>query len=197
LCGKILPTAIDGEYLNCRTSIIKTPCIVDTLPGFPITISLTNDENDLLWCAALTARNEPWITLKRNAADTLAFLKGPVAEVYILKEAEERVGFVMIKQKGSLVGYIQTIAIDEKYRGRGIGEATIHYIEQLIFRSFSNVFLCVSSFNYRAQALYKRLGYETVGVLKDYAVAGHDEILMRKTEGPISEFNERKNTPHK
>ena len=26
-----------------------------------------------------------------------------------------------------------------------------------------------------------------------YAVAGHDEILLRKTEGPISEFHSRKN----
>jgi ribosomal-protein-alanine N-acetyltransferase len=167
--------------------------MMDSLPGFPITIQLTIDEADLSWCAELTAKNEPWITLKRNAADSLAFLKGPVAEVYILKEGDERVGFVMIKQKGSLVGYIQTIAIAENYRGRGIGEAKLRYIETLIFRSFSNVFLCVSSFNHRAQQLYQRLGYETIGVLKDYAVAGHDEILLRKTEGPISGFNARKN----
>lgn len=166
---------------------------MDTLPGHPITIALTTDETDLSWCAELTAINEPWITLKRNAADTLQFLKGPVAEVYILKEGDTRVGFVMIKQQGSLVGYIQTIAIAEAYRGRGIGEATLRYIEALIFRSFSNVFLCVSSFNHHAQQLYARMGYETIGILKDYAVAGHDEILLRKTEGPISEFHSRKN----
>jgi ribosomal protein S18 acetylase RimI-like enzyme len=166
---------------------------MDALPGYPITIALTNDEDDLAWCAALTAINEPWITLKRSVADSLALLKGPVAEVYILKEENERIGFVLIKQKGSLVGYIQTIAIAEAWRGCGIGEAALRYIEKLIFCSFSNVFLCVSSFNYRAQQLYQRLGYETIGVLKDYAVAGHDEILLRKTEGPISEFNQRKN----
>jgi ribosomal protein S18 acetylase RimI-like enzyme len=168
---------------------------MDILPGYPITITLTTDEADLSWCAELTAMNEPWITLKRTAAGSLELLKGPVSEVYILKEGDQRVGFVLIKQKGSLVGYIQTIAIAEEYRGRGIGEAALRYIEQLIFRSFSNVFLCVSSFNHRAQQLYQRLGYETIGVLKDYAVAGHDEILLRKTEGPISEFSQRKNDP--
>jgi ribosomal protein S18 acetylase RimI-like enzyme len=50
------------------------------------------------------------------------------------------------------------------------------------------VFLCVSSFNERAQKLYQRLGYERVGELPDYVVKGYSEILMRKTRGPIFDF---------
>jgi len=42
------------------------------------------------------------------------------------------------------------------------------------------IFLCVSSFNLRAQALYRRLGYEQVGELPGYIVEGHSELLFWK-----------------
>ena len=48
----------------------------------------------------------------------------------------------------------------------------------------------MSSFNTRAQQLYERLGYERIGVLRDYLVRGYDEIFMRKTRMPIKEFFE-------
>jgi RimJ/RimL family protein N-acetyltransferase len=35
------------------------------------------------------------------------------------------------------------------------------------------MFLCVSSFNPRARALYERSGYRFVGELPDYVVDGH------------------------
>jgi ribosomal protein S18 acetylase RimI-like enzyme len=50
----------------------------------------------------------------------------------------------------------------------------------------ANVFMCVSSFNIEAKRLYIRLGYEVVGELRDYIVAGHSEILLRKTIGPLA-----------
>jgi len=43
-----------------------------------------------------------------------------------------------------------------------------------------DVFLCVSSFNSRAHALYNRLGYELVGELNDFVIAGASELLLRK-----------------
>ena len=42
----------------------------------------------------------------------------------------------------------------------------------------ANLFLCVSSFNTDAPKFYLTLGYEQIGVLKDYLVEGHDEILI-------------------
>jgi len=47
------------------------------------------------------------------------------------------------------------------------------------------VFLCVSAFNTRAQRFYARMGYEPIGVWRDYVIAGEDEILMRKPTGPL------------
>jgi ribosomal protein S18 acetylase RimI-like enzyme len=59
------------------------------------------------------------------------------------------------------------------------------YAEARIFRDTPNVFICVSSFNPRAQAFYRRLGYEVIGELRDYVVRGHSEWLLRKSIGPL------------
>lgn len=162
---------------------------MNLLPGTGITIEKTANIADLQWCAALMAGNEPWITLKRDYDKCIKLLEDPLSEVYLVTDGNARVGFVMIKLKGAFTGYLQTIAIDEPYRGKSIGEAVIKYIEELVFSSFSNVYICASSFNPRAQRLYERLGYEKVGVLKDLIERGYDEVLMRKTRGPMNEFN--------
>jgi ribosomal protein S18 acetylase RimI-like enzyme len=164
---------------------------MDLLPGTGITIERTSDIAALEWCAGLMAGNEPWITLKRDYSKCMRILEDPLSEVYLLRDRNIPVGFVMIKLKGAFTGYLQTIAIDEKYRGQGIGEAVIKFIEELIFNSFSNVYICASSFNLGAQRLYERLGYEKIGVLKDLVERGYNEILMRKTRGPMNEFNKR------
>jgi ribosomal protein S18 acetylase RimI-like enzyme len=75
--------------------------------------------------------------------------------------------------------------VKEGWRGRHIGEILMDFIENRIFDQYSNVFLCVSSFNTDAQRFYKKLGYQVVGVLENYMVNGYDEIIMRKTTGPI------------
>lgn len=64
----------------------------------------------------------------------------------------------------------------------------IAWAEERIFRQSPNVFLCVSSFNERAQRFYGRLGYERVGELPDFLTVGHAEIILRKTRGAWLEF---------
>lgn len=89
---------------------------------------------------------------------------------------------------GAFVGYIKTVAVTPTMRGRQVGSRLIQFAEERIFAETPNVFLCVSSFNGEAQKLYKRLGYEVVGELKDFIVRGHSEILLRKTIAPLGEF---------
>lgn len=163
---------------------------MDTLPGLsiPVSIGKTSETKDLQWCARLMASNEPWITLKRNYDDSIKLLEDPISEVYILQLDQQRIGFVMIKMKGSFTGYIQVIALSEDARGQGIGEAALRYMEELIFQSGPNVFICVSSFNPGAQKLYLKLGYGVVGILKDYIIKGCDEVFMRKTRGTLHDF---------
>jgi len=139
-------------------------------------------------CAMLMANSEPWITLRRNYDNSMRMLTDPSREVYVARVRDEVVGFIVLIMRGALVGYIQTVGVVPEWRNKGIGSRLLKFAEDLIFRQAPNVFMCVSSFNEKAQELYKRLGYETIGELKDYIVPGHSEILLRKSIAPITEF---------
>jgi ribosomal protein S18 acetylase RimI-like enzyme len=141
---------------------------------------------DRVWAARLMAASEPWLTLGRNYAASLRLLQNPAKEYFLITDQGERAGFLILDLKGPLGGYIQTIGVAPEKRGAGVGTAALHWAERYIFSSHRNILMCVSSFNRRAARLYRKLGYQTVGRLRDYVVAGHDEILLRKTMGPLS-----------
>jgi ribosomal protein S18 acetylase RimI-like enzyme len=140
-------------------------------------------------CAEIMATSEPWVTLRRTRGQALTILADrDVQETYVALHEGSVVGFVILVLKGAFVGYIRTVAVRADWRSRGLGRRLIGFAEERIFQESPNVFLCVSSFNPRARALYERLGYETVGELRDYIVRGHSEWLMRKSLGPHVEF---------
>jgi ribosomal protein S18 acetylase RimI-like enzyme len=141
---------------------------------------------DRAWASGIMANSEPWLTLGRGYADAMRLLRNPAKDCFLLRAGGERAGFLVLDCNGPLGGYIQTIGIASERRGQGIGTATLRWAEKYLFASQPNILMCVSSFNRRAASLYRRLGYATVGRLRDYVVAGHDEILMRKTLGPLS-----------
>lgn len=141
---------------------------------------------DRAWAAGVMASSEPWLTLGRGRADALKLLGNRRKQCFVVRAGGERAGFLILDLNGPLGGYIQTIGVAPEKRGAGIGTAALHWAEQHIFKTHRNVLMCVSSFNRGAARLYRRLGYETVGPLRDYVVAGHDEILLRKTLGPLS-----------
>lgn len=142
-------------------------------------------------CAELMANSEPWITLRRTYDESVRMLSDPSREVYVAVAEGEVVGFTILHMKGAFVGYIQTVGVKPGWRKRGIGSRLIEYAEDRILAETPNVFICASSFNSGAQRLYKRLGYQVIGELRDYIVVGHSEILMRKTIAPLTEY-----TPH-
>lgn len=132
------------------------------------------------------AKSEPWITLGRDRAAGLELLRNPRKRCFVVRAGGARAGFLVLDLHGPLGGYIQTIGVAPEMRGRGLGGAVLRWAEARMFKTHRNILLCVSSFNRGAQRLYRRAGYEVVGRLRDYVVAGHDEILMRKTLGPLS-----------
>ena len=136
--------------------------------------------------------SEPWRTLGRDYETSLRIVTDPVKEVYVAyagTEIDAIAGFLILNMTGAFVGYIQTVCVAPEWRGRGLGAILISFAEERIFRETPNVFMCVSSFNTDAQRLYERLGYQRVGELADYIVAGHSEILLRKTIGPLTGFH--------
>ncbi len=153
--------------------------------------------SDHAWAADVMARSEPWLTLGRGRADALKLLRNRRKQCFIIRSGGERAGFLILDLNGPLGGYIQTIGVSPAMRGRGIGNAALRWAEAHIFKKHRNVLLCVSSFNRDAQRLYRRAGYEVVGRLRDYVVTGHDEILMRKTLGPLSQSTSIKPQRHR
>ncbi len=140
-----------------------------------------------LICAEIMAVSEPWITLGMSGDQVIGTLNDPLNEVFAACVKDEIVGTMVISTKGAFSGYLKSIAVKSGWRGKKLGEKMMAFIENEIFSTCANLFLCVSSFNPDAQKFYLKLGYKKIGVLKDYLVEGHDEILMRKTTSPILE----------
>jgi ribosomal protein S18 acetylase RimI-like enzyme len=149
---------------------------------------------EALECARQMASSEPWLTLGRTVDSSLAILTDLRKEVHVARDARGVAGFLILDLHGPFPGYIQTVYVRPDCRGHGLGTEIIRWAEERIFRDSPNVFLCVSSFNPDARRLYERLGYELVGVLRAYVVAGHDEILLRKSRGSWTEFRASRRT---
>ncbi len=83
--------------------------------------------------------------------------------------------------------YLNILTVDRDYRGQQVGEKLVMAMEHEVFKvkKCKNLYLCVSSFNRRAQKFYRDIGYVKIGVIKKMIVKRHDEFLFRKTLGPI------------
>jgi [ribosomal protein S18]-alanine N-acetyltransferase len=147
---------------------------------------ITTDQ-EKIECAEMMASSEPWTTLGMSTVLIMDTLNDPLNEIYAAYVDDEIAGTMVIHTKGAFSGYLKSIAVKPGLRGQKLGEQMIKFIENEIFPTYKNLFLCVSSFNTEAQKFYLKLGYEKIGELKDYLVKGHDEILMRKTIAPLLE----------
>lgn len=150
-----------------------------------IAIRAFESDADAEWAAATMAASEPWITLATGYERSLKLLRNAARERYLATVSGKPAGFLVICMQGAFVGYVQLVGVAPPFRGRGVGAALIAFAEQRIFRDTPNVFICVSDFNDQAQGFYAKLGYRRVGELKDFILAGHSEILLRKTTGPM------------
>ncbi|MFZ1140885.1 MAG: GNAT family N-acetyltransferase [Candidatus Sulfotelmatobacter sp.] len=142
-----------------------------------ITAAVPDDHE---WCARMMASSEPWITLGRDLAGCRAALVRPGTELFVARQRESPAGFILVAPYG-LAGspYVASIAVAAEGRGQGIGSQLLRFAEEH-FAGRGHIFLLVSSFNQRAQQLYRRHGYQFVGELKDYVVLGQSELILHK-----------------
>ena len=156
------------------------------------TIEQTTDEKVLTDCARMMNQTEPWITLQRDLNACENAMRGNDKEVYVVMEKGNLHGFIVLQMAGILKGYIQSICVAPGARNAGVGSALINFAEKRIFSESPNVFMFVSTFNEGAARLYLRLGYEKIGVIKNFVTEGLDELLLRKTIGSLKSFDQNR-----
>jgi len=145
-----------------------------------ITIGPANDD-DREWCAHLMASSEPWLTLGRTIDQTRPLFYRKDSELHIARHKGAPCGFLLLRDRGIVYSpYIASLAVSPEARGQKIGSRLLDFVEERARPVSKHIFLCVSSFNTRARALYERQGYTVVGELKDYVVDGLSEYLMSK-----------------
>lgn len=142
-------------------------------------------------CARWQVASDPWKTLGASYERCLEGFSDRNKFCFLIRFENSPIGFLILIKQGVLRGYIATIFIAPEYQGKGFGSQVIAFAEKELFKEFPNVFLCVSSFNKKAEKLYRRLGYSKIGVLKDFFVSGYDETILRKSRGPISSHRKK------
>lgn len=143
---------------------------------------------DFEWLAKLVSTSEAWTCFGINFTEALQLFKSMADDtIYIAELTNEPVGFITIRPHGvgNFGAYIRMIAVDEEFRGQGIGTKLLTFATDLIKELTPNLFLICSVENIKAQALYERVGFVKVGVMPDLVVKGHDEILYRKSSGTM------------
>ena len=171
----------DTESLKRQLVHAQIAALARELPR-GMNISLAS-EAEQEWAADLMSRTEPWKTLGRTFEASLQAMRDPYHSLFIARgEVAEPRGFMLVHPEGFAGSpYIKSIAVDETFRGAGIGTHLLRFADLLFQRTSPHIFLCVSSFNIRARALYERRGYEIVGELKGYIIPEASEFLMHKS----------------
>ena len=76
-------------------------------------------------------------------------------------------------------GWIATIAVDPRFRRRGIGSALLHACESKL--GVPRARLTVRTSNHAAIAMYGKEGYVTIDIWKAYYNDGEDGMVMEKS----------------
>jgi ribosomal-protein-alanine N-acetyltransferase len=151
-------------------------------------IDLTADSKVFSTCAAMMAASDPWVTLGIDHNNCLKAFEGMGKEVYVVTYHHTIAGFAILQVCGSFKGYIQTLFVQNDMRGKGLGKKMLQFCEKKILSISPNIFICVSSFNKGALKLYEEFGFIHIGVLPNFVRNGFDELLLRKTVGPIAGY---------
>lgn len=161
------------------------------IPEIKMSIHLTTDPLIFAVCVQMMAKTDPWITLELDYNQCLKAFEGTSKEVWAVEFENEIAGFVILQIGGTFKGYIQTICIDEAFRGKGLGKKLLQFCEERILEISPNIFICVSSFNKGAIRLYEDFGFKLIGELDNFVKEGFTELLLRKTFGPMVGYRGR------
>ncbi|WP_291409785.1 ribosomal protein S18-alanine N-acetyltransferase [Devosia sp.] len=102
-------------------------------------------------------------------ADFIGFLADGATPAYVACDAKRRIaGFALIRLVAD-ESELLTIAVDPKWRGKGVGRALLDAVfADLMMSPARKMFLEVDAENRPAVKLYERLGFSTISSRKGY-----------------------------
>jgi ribosomal protein S18 acetylase RimI-like enzyme len=136
-------------------------------------------------CAAIVGRLELYqrYSFGEQAAARLlgAALVEARAVLLCALDGEEVAGFAWFVRRGGFdrSGYLRLLAVDDRWQGRGVGQALLGELERRHLAEGGILLLCEAS-NAAGTRFYERLGYRPVGELPDYVKPGLCERIFYK-----------------
>lgn len=132
--------------------------------------------------------SEPWKTLGHTSKDFGKIARGARTKIVFGAFYKNKlVGFAIYIPAWLGGAYLNILVVDPSQRGLGVGSALMQHSISSFMRKYKNIYLCVSHFNPKAKKFYESLGFRKIGVIDNFFLKDHHEILMRLTRGPIRE----------
>ena len=106
-------------------------------------------------------------------------------QAFFVAEVDDRVvGYAVAAVEAHDVGHVISVAVSSEMRRRGVGKALMRrLIQELKEIGVSVIRLEVEKDSIAAQKMYKGLGFEVTGVIKDYYESGGDAYVMTLSLG--------------
>jgi [ribosomal protein S18]-alanine N-acetyltransferase len=138
---------------------------------------------DIRACAAIVAQSEPWIRLGEGIDfERMLRYEQRKYAAYVYTAGSKVAGFIIFSPYPVFArgGYLRSIAVDPTKRKQGIGGKLLAMAERKTALLAPNFYLCVSSFNRKAQTFYKKLGYKRVGSIPGLILPNASEHIYWK-----------------
>lgn len=142
---------------------------------------------DIPMLADIISTTEAWQRYNIDYTTAIRLLESMEDTIYVAEIGDQIGGFVTLRTNGvgNIGAYMRMIAVAEIYRGRELGRKLMDYISEIAFQKTPNLFLICSVDNSDARRFYEKVGFAKAGTLSNLVLEGHDEILYRKTTGPM------------
>jgi [ribosomal protein S18]-alanine N-acetyltransferase len=130
-------------------------------------------------CKKIASVSEPWKTLNEQI-DFRHYIS--LKQTYVCIDAGRVVGFIIFSPEPVFArgGYLRAIGVLPAMRRQGIGKILMAFAEAITAYHSQNFYLCVSSFNVKAQSFYKNIGYRKVGEIPGLTMSGATEFIYWK-----------------
>jgi len=101
----------------------------------------------------------------RDWIESIVKKKSRRLRIYVASIEDEVAGFIIVYKKRDKA-YIDAFAVDPRFRGRGIGQELLNYVETVLaLEGVEKVYLSVKNHNNKALGLYIKNGYRITNVV--------------------------------